>query len=301
MGPFCGFSPTNPGRCALPCGVSLAGWWRAQDTGSTAGAFVEVTQTGDTVTIPVALSSFPGQLTGTITGVGEFNLTGVGYPCSFPNGPVFPGRLLPGASVIDGVYLCPSPTTFFGRLTLTRCTCHDGNTVDGDGCDATCQVEPCFTCTGDPSVCTSTPDGGACDDRHDCTTGETCTAGICGGGSLVVGCTDTTGVWQVTSEELGVSQSGVAEVVQRGGIVTFGGIPTGFHGAQDYIGTIDPGTGAFDVAFPSIDFVIGCPVFSPLTGVAGVNAFSSSGTEYVYRGHATCESFPLAVTGTRIP
>jgi cysteine-rich repeat protein len=258
-----------------------------------------VTQTGDTVTIPVALSSFPGQLTGTITGVGEFNLTGVGYPCSF--GPLFPGRLLPGASVIDGFYVCPSPTTFLGRLTLTRCTCHDGNTVDGDGCDATCQVEPCFTCTGDPSVCTPTPDGGACDDRHDCTTGETCTAGICGGASMVVGCTDTTGVWQVTSEELGVSQSGVAEVVQRGGIVSFGGIPTGFHGAQDYIGTIDPGTGTFDVAFPSVDFVIGCPVFSPLTGVAGVNAFSSSGTEYVARRPTSCESFPLAVTGTRIP
>jgi cysteine-rich repeat protein len=276
--------------------VSLAGWWRAQETGSAAGAFVEVTQTGDTVTIPVALSSFPGQLTGTITGVGEFNLTGVGYPCS--NGPLYPGRLLPGASVIDGFYACP--TTFFGRLTLTRCTCHDGNTVDGDGCDATCQVEPCFTCTGDPSVCTPTPDGGACDDRQDCTAGETCTAGICGGGSMVVGCTDTTGVWQVTTEVLAGSLSGVAEVVQRGGIVTFGGIPTGFHGAQDYIGTIDPGTGAFDVAFPSVEFLIGCPVFNPLTGVAGVNAFSSSGIEH-NGSHLTCESFGLAVTGTRVP
>jgi hypothetical protein len=97
------------------------------------------------------------------------------------------------------------------------------------------------------------------------------------------------------------SLSGVAEVVQRGGIVTFGGIPTGFHGAQDYIGTIDPGTGAFDVAFPSVEFLIGCPVFNPLTGVAGVNAFSSSGTEHSGRPSTTCESFGLAVTGTRVP
>jgi hypothetical protein len=56
--------------------VSLAGWWRALATASPP-QFVEVTQTGDTVTIPVTLSSFAGQLTGTITGVGEFNLTGV--------------------------------------------------------------------------------------------------------------------------------------------------------------------------------------------------------------------------------
>jgi cysteine-rich repeat protein len=251
------------------------------------------------VTIPVALSSFPGQLTGTITGVGEFNLTGVGYPCSI--GVLFPGRLLPGASVIDGFYLCPSPTTFLGRLTLTRCTCHDGNTVDGDGCDATCQVEPCFTCIGDPSVCTPTPDGGACDDRQDCTAGETCTAGTCGGSSPVIPCTDMTGLWNVSTAGAFVTPPAVAEIVQRDGIVKMAAIPTFFHGPQDFIGTIDPATGAFDVAFPSVDFAIGCPVFSPLTGVAGVNAFSSSGTEYAARRPTFCESFPLAVTGTRIP
>lgn len=32
--------------------------------------------------------------------------------------------------------------------------CDDGNTTAGDGCDATCTVEPGFTCTGEPSVCT---------------------------------------------------------------------------------------------------------------------------------------------------
>src|SRR5262245_35787481 len=64
-----------------------------------------------------------------------------------------------------------------------RCQCDDGNTIDGDGCDARCQIETCFTCSGTPSVCTPSGDGAACDDHLDCTTGETCTAGACGGGS----------------------------------------------------------------------------------------------------------------------
>jgi cysteine-rich repeat protein len=33
-------------------------------------------------------------------------------------------------------------------------TCEDGNTTPGDGCDARCRVEPCFTCSGLPSTCT---------------------------------------------------------------------------------------------------------------------------------------------------
>jgi cysteine-rich repeat protein len=32
-------------------------------------------------------------------------------------------------------------------------TCDDGGTVPGDGCSATCRVEPFFLCTGQPSVC----------------------------------------------------------------------------------------------------------------------------------------------------
>jgi len=31
--------------------------------------------------------------------------------------------------------------------------CDDGNTTNGDGCDATCQIEPCWACGGEPSVC----------------------------------------------------------------------------------------------------------------------------------------------------
>lgn len=32
-------------------------------------------------------------------------------------------------------------------------TCDDGGTTEGDGCDATCQVEACHTCSGEPSTC----------------------------------------------------------------------------------------------------------------------------------------------------
>jgi cysteine-rich repeat protein len=278
--------------------VSLGGWWRAQATGEPP-QLVQVTQAGDTVTISVTLSSFPGQLGGTISGVGEFDLTGTGYPCSFP-AVQYASRLLPGATVLDGFYVCPSQ--YQGRLTLTRCTCHDGNTVNGDGCDVTCQVEPCFTCAGDPSVCTPTPDGGACDDRRDCTAGETCAAGACGAASPVVPCTDMSGLWSVVaSNPFGSTPPAVAEVVQRDGIVTLAGVPTAFNGAQDLIGTIDRATGAFDVAFPSgLAHVVGCPRFSSQTGTAGASTFSSSGTEYDDH-HLMCEGFELDVTGTRTP
>lgn len=35
--------------------------------------------------------------------------------------------------------------------------CDDGGTDDGDGCSATCQVEPHWACSGDPSVCEQVP------------------------------------------------------------------------------------------------------------------------------------------------
>jgi cysteine-rich repeat protein len=49
-------------------------------------------------------------------------------------------------------------------------TCDDGNASGGDGCSASCEVEPPYTCSGEPSFCTSTcgdfvlDAGEACDD-----------------------------------------------------------------------------------------------------------------------------------------
>jgi cysteine-rich repeat protein len=62
--------------------------------------------------------------------------------------------------------------------------CDDGNRNDGDGCSSACTVEGCFTCRGTPSMCTAA-DGLACDDENPCTSGESCTAGRCTGGTSV--------------------------------------------------------------------------------------------------------------------
>ena len=35
--------------------------------------------------------------------------------------------------------------------------CDDGNTDDGDGCSSACQIESGYNCSGEPSVCSSTP------------------------------------------------------------------------------------------------------------------------------------------------
>ena len=52
---------------------------------------------------------------------------------------------VPGSSAVcgDGVVMLPE-------------TCDDGNTASGDGCSATCKVEPGSQCTGTPSICTAT-------------------------------------------------------------------------------------------------------------------------------------------------
>ena len=49
--------------------------------------------------------------------------------------------------------------------------CDDGNVKAGDGCDTTCQIEPNYTCVGEPSVCTRCGDGlleegEGCDDEN---------------------------------------------------------------------------------------------------------------------------------------
>ncbi len=59
--------------------------------------------------------------------------------------------------------------------------CDDGNLVDGDGCSHTCAVEQCFSCAGEPSVCTPLAPGAPCDDGNACTDPDTCSAGVCSG------------------------------------------------------------------------------------------------------------------------
>jgi cysteine-rich repeat protein len=52
-------------------------------------------------------------------------------------------------------------------------TCDDGNTKSGDGCSATCTVEPGYACTGSPSVCTTTCGDGIKAGTEQCDDGNT--------------------------------------------------------------------------------------------------------------------------------
>jgi cysteine-rich repeat protein len=60
-------------------------------------------------------------------------------------------------------------------------TCDDGNNNSGDGCSASCQIEPGYGCVGTPSVCTSICGDGivasdeSCDDGND-VSGDGCDA-----------------------------------------------------------------------------------------------------------------------------
>ncbi len=72
----------------------------------------------------------------------------------------FPGGTLACKPACDGFdesgcYACGN-----GRVEPTE-SCDDNNTSPGDGCSATCQVEPYWSCTGQPSFCTT-----ACGDGH---------------------------------------------------------------------------------------------------------------------------------------
>lgn len=70
-----------------------------------------------------------------------------------------------GDAVIDNVY------------SVTE-GCDDGNITTGDGCNDSCQVEPCWSCSGSPSVCTPLTGPTCGDDGNPCTE-DVCAAGTC--------------------------------------------------------------------------------------------------------------------------
>jgi cysteine-rich repeat protein len=58
--------------------------------------------------------------------------------------------------------------------------CDDGNVVSGDGCSATCQLEACYACSGEPSNCIPVAVGTGClDDGNECTFDRCDGAGTC--------------------------------------------------------------------------------------------------------------------------
>lgn len=69
------------------------------------------------------------------------------------------------------VDLCQQPVC--GNLLLeTGEQCDDGNTSDGDGCNSSCEIEPGFECSGEPSVCTQLCGNGTPDPNEECDDGN---------------------------------------------------------------------------------------------------------------------------------
>ena len=74
-------------------------------------------------------------------------------------------------------------------------TCDDGNTINGDGCSATCTIESGYSCSGTPSICTGTGEPFDCSQYTLCSdyTESDCNADACQV-SILYGCS-----WSGTS------------------------------------------------------------------------------------------------------
>jgi cysteine-rich repeat protein len=76
-------------------------------------------------------------------------------------------RLLPLTVILGPAVECGD-----GAVYMQVEDCDDGNTVDGDGCSSRCLVENGWTCSGEPSTCSSTCGNGALDSGEECDDGN---------------------------------------------------------------------------------------------------------------------------------
>lgn len=116
-------------------------------------------------------------------------------------------------------------------------TCDDGNASNGDGCNASCQPEPGWSCTGAPSTCETVCGDGIVAGSETCDDEVTC-PGTCRRWLWSKRFGDTAGQ-QVTG--LGVDPSGAA--IMTGfyqGTIDFGGAPLAATGISDvFIAKLD--------------------------------------------------------------
>ncbi len=267
----------------------LTGKWRFE-YGNTSAEFVDVIDVAGAISLTVSsVPGIPGEIpySGTLAG-STLALTGTG--CGPPSCSLN-ATVLFGESYFDGRFQEEFSVV---RVLANRCECFDGNTADGDGCDATCRIEPCFTCAGIPSSCSPTADGGSCSDGSACTTADICTAGVCNGAS-VTPCVDLSGLWDTTEvSEVGPISERVVRIEQRDTFVLF---RDGAAGNPRQFGTIIPATGVFSLAEPQLP--IFCSGTDPLSGSAALDGqtFEASGS----RGSVTilCAPLSYALTGTR--
>jgi cysteine-rich repeat protein len=128
--------------------------------GNTTGTFqtemIAMSLSGDMFGMPVIVRESPslstlGQTTITDLGGGLYEIDSffdVFTELSL-NGGAFVAQSA-GPSRVD---LVEPPTCGDGLIEGAE-ECDDGGTTPGDGCDASCQIEPDWTCVGEPSVCT---------------------------------------------------------------------------------------------------------------------------------------------------
>jgi cysteine-rich repeat protein len=285
--------------CASASHASLAGRWRIEGMDGRT-EFVVIEQVGGHVTFTYDGIAFSGDVAG-----GRLGAYGNGRADFRCDGAIVAAvrdkeRRLYG-TLFDFGIICFGP--FQGSIVGERCECFDGNLADGDGCDARCHVEPCFSCSDDSSLCVPTGDGGACDDHQDCTAGETCSAGDCGGGTAVESCFDLSGSWRWRFDypeyELFEDVESPVTLVQRDGYLML----FGESGSVGDSGPIDLSTGEFHLS--------GAPrsvkdLISPSMCVGGVDGQATSGGELIEGtnlvtawGAAYCAIWTGQVTGSR--
>jgi len=117
--------------------LDLTGKWRFQPTGGFVFGtpqIVQVTQSGSALSFNFSILPYTGTVSPSVGIANQsapdecdsFALTETGTRCG--TGSVDPNE-----------------------------ACDDGNLIDGDGCSAACTVEPCWECSGQPSICVPTP------------------------------------------------------------------------------------------------------------------------------------------------
>jgi len=286
--------------CFVPTAIvaqpNLTGRWRVD---SPPIDFLQIEQSGSTLSVT---ANFPG--VGDLVFSGDaadpFQLDCSGDPeCPPPTAYLVGRSSADGNTILGALYYEVGDGVFFA----TRCECDDGNSDDGDGCGSDCRIEECFACSGQPSVCTPLGDGQACDDGFDCSVGETCNSGVCGGGSAASPpCIDMTGTWNVRTyvPDFDVDIDDVWEVSQHAGNL----VVRDQSGVARDMGTIDVQTGTVELVGGPLDiygFAL-CPNAFPgashLVVDASVGTLSGE-TVLVVPTVTHCLAFSGVVTGAR--
>ena len=282
--------------------IDLTGRWRLP--GNTPSIYADIVQSGTSVSVTWTQDrGFPPgppfdliDLTGTFDqttlaasgGAGAWSLTMLEYD----SGDVLYGTI---ATAFDPIF-----NNF--PIYFTRCECYDGNEIDGDGCSSVCRVAPCFSCTAEPSVCTPSPDTATCDDGNDCTTGETCSAGVCGAATPISPCVNLDGLWAVSTQVPGFSE-GVSDhrYLQRNGVVSVVNASQGVGDSPSSVGTIDSATG--EMSLVSRGGQANCMVASDFAGTASLDnlTFDGSGFSYALGVGFNCVGFARNQQGVRLP